>query len=133
MKQTLFNENCPSYAGISTFQNIPFQAELDGMDYAVVGIPYDCSSVMRADARFGPNDMRSEPSFKSGIGWSSDLQIQVGDDFCGTDLGEAPIKFGYLAPSLRIAEEYTAKIINKGAISIAVGAVRSSRSRNSEQ
>lgn len=121
MKQTLFNENCPSYAGVSTFQNIPFQAELDGMDYAVVGIPYDCSSVMRADARFGPNDMRSEPSFKSGIGWSSDLQIQVGDDFCGTDLGEAPIKFGYLTPSLRIAEEYTAKIINKGAISIAVG------------
>lgn len=121
MKQALFNKNCPYYAGIATFQNIPFQADLTGMDYAVIGIPYDCSSVMRADARFGPNDMRSEASFKSGLSWCPDLEIQVNENFVGTDYGEAPIKFGYLTPSLRITEEFTANIVDKGIKCVAVG------------
>lgn len=121
MRQDLFNKNCPSYAGIATFQNVPFQADLTGRDYAVIGIPYDCASVMRADARFGPNDMRSEPSFKQGLGWSTDLCVQVNETYIGTDYGEAPIKFGYLKPSLRIAEEFTANIVNQGVMCIAVG------------
>lgn len=117
----MFNSWCPNFAGIDTFHNIPFQAGLEGMDYAVMGIPYDCGSVMRADARLGPGSVRLESFDKNQLGWSTDCQVYGGSDFFGTDYGEVPVKFGYLEPSLRIIEEFTSNIVKKGVTSIAIG------------
>ena len=77
----MFNSWCPNFAGIDTFHNIPFQAGLEGMDYAVMGIPYDCGSVMRADARLGPGSVRLESFDKNQLGWSTDCQVYGGSDF----------------------------------------------------
>ena len=121
MHSTVFNPISPSFAGVATFQNIPFQADLEGMDYAVIGVPYDCSSVMRAESRFGPTSVRAEAFDKNELGWSVDSQVYASGSFLGTDYGEVPIKFGYLEPSLQIIEEFTANIVQKGVICLAIG------------
>lgn len=121
MNSSVFNPLCPNFAGIDTFHNIPFQADLAGMDYAVIGIPYDCGSVMRAEARLGPGSVRVDSFDKNELGWSTDCQVYAGGSFRGTDYGEVPVKFGYLQPSLRIIEEFTAKITDQGVTCIAIG------------
>lgn len=121
MYVAVFNSLCPNFAGIDTFHNIPFQADLEGIDYAVMGIPYDCGSIMRAEARLGPGSVRVESFDKNELGWSTDCQVYAGGSFRGTDYGEVPIKFGYLEPSLRIIEEFTSNIVKKGVTCIAMG------------
>ena len=49
----------PRYTGIRTFARCPFvQDELDSVDVAVLGIPFDTATTMRPGARFGPAAIR---------------------------------------------------------------------------
>ena len=49
----------PRFSGIRTFARRPFSTELDGVDAAVVGIPFDGGTSFRPGARFGPEAIRS--------------------------------------------------------------------------
>jgi agmatinase len=49
----------PRYAGIRTFARCPHSGELDGVDAAVVGAPFDTGSSFRPGARFGPEAIRA--------------------------------------------------------------------------
>ncbi len=48
----------PRYAGLSTFARLPRREDVDGMDVAVVGIPFDSGVSYRPGARFGPAHIR---------------------------------------------------------------------------
>lgn len=52
-------EQPPRYSGIRTFARQDASRQLDGVDVAVVGIPYDGGTSFRAGARFGPEAIRS--------------------------------------------------------------------------
>ncbi len=49
----------PRYAGIRTFARCPPVADLDGVDTAVIGVPFDTATSYRPGARFGPEAIRS--------------------------------------------------------------------------
>ena len=50
----------PRYTGVRTFARCPHVPdELDGVDVAVVGVPFDTGTTMRAGTRFGPEAIRS--------------------------------------------------------------------------
>ena len=49
----------PRFSGIRTFARRPHTDELDGVDVAVVGVPYDGGTSFRPGARFGPEAIRS--------------------------------------------------------------------------
>ncbi|MSO58158.1 MAG: agmatinase [Thermoleophilia bacterium] len=50
----------PRYTGIRTFARCPYVPDaLDGVDVAVMGVPFDTGTSMRAGARFGPEAIRS--------------------------------------------------------------------------
>jgi agmatinase len=49
----------PRYGGVRTFARCPHVRELDGVDVAVVGIPFDTATSYRAGARFGPEGIRA--------------------------------------------------------------------------
>ena len=50
----------PRYSGVRTFARCPYVPDsLDGVDVAVVGIPFDTGTSMRAGTRFGPEAIRS--------------------------------------------------------------------------
>ena len=46
------------FAGIPTFMRRPATRQLDGVDVAVVGVPYDSGTSYRSGARFGPRKIR---------------------------------------------------------------------------
>lgn len=50
----------PRYTGIKTFARCPYvQDDLDRVDLAVVGVPFDTATSMRPGPRFGPEAIRS--------------------------------------------------------------------------
>jgi agmatinase len=48
----------PRYAGLSTFARLPRREDVERMDVAVVGIPFDSGVSYRPGARFGPAHIR---------------------------------------------------------------------------
>jgi agmatinase len=49
----------PRYAGVRTFARCPHVTDPDGVDVAVVGIPFDTATSRRPGARYGPEAIRS--------------------------------------------------------------------------
>jgi agmatinase len=48
----------PRYAGLTTFARLPRREDVERMDVAVVGIPFDSGVSYRPGARFGPSHIR---------------------------------------------------------------------------
>lgn len=49
----------PRYAGVKTFARCPLVEDPEGVDVAVLGIPFDTATTNRPGARFGPEAIRS--------------------------------------------------------------------------
>lgn len=49
----------PRYGGIRTFARCPHVTDPEGVDVAVVGIPFDTTTTLRPGARFGPEAIRT--------------------------------------------------------------------------
>jgi agmatinase len=49
----------PRYTGVRTFARCPHVRETEGVDVAVVGVPFDTATSYRAGARFGPEAIRA--------------------------------------------------------------------------
>jgi agmatinase len=49
----------PRYTGVRTFARCPSVQELEGVDLAAVGVPFDTATSNRPGARFGPEAIRS--------------------------------------------------------------------------
>jgi agmatinase len=52
----------PRYTGIRTFARCPHVRDPDGVDVAVIGVPFDTATSYRSGARFGPEAIRSGSS-----------------------------------------------------------------------
>ena len=52
-------EASPRYSGLATFMGTPFAETVEGLDIALVGVPYDGGTSHRAGARHGPREMRN--------------------------------------------------------------------------
>src|SRR5262245_66351399 len=49
----------PRFVGITTFMRLPHTRQLDDVDVAVLGIPFDTGSPFRVGCRFGPSAVRA--------------------------------------------------------------------------
>ena len=52
----------PRYMGLPTFMRTPYSREFEGLDIALVGVPYDGGTTNRPGARHGPREMRDMSS-----------------------------------------------------------------------
>src|SRR5918996_4686369 len=65
----------PRFTGPRTYARLPHVTELDGVDAAVFGIPWDGGASFRGGARFGPEGVRSA---------SGTIPIAIGGDHSAT-------------------------------------------------
>ncbi len=49
----------PRYTGVRTFARFPHVTDPDGVDAAIVGVPFDTATSYRPGARFGPEAIRA--------------------------------------------------------------------------
>ena len=53
------------YAGVATLLDMPHRPQLDDMDIALIGVPFDQGVYNRAGARLGPKAIRNVSMFGS--------------------------------------------------------------------
>ncbi len=55
-----FGAHLMAYAGIPSFMRLPVTRDLDNVDVAILGIPYDSGAASwRSGTRFGPRQIRA--------------------------------------------------------------------------
>jgi guanidinopropionase len=109
----------PRFAGHSTFMRLPAVASAEGLDIALVGIPWDGGTTNRAGARHGPREVRNLSSLMrrahhvSGIAPFSVANV--------ADVGDLAVNPINLMDGLALIEQGMKAIIAAGALPLSVG------------
>ena len=109
----------PRFTGPRTFARLPVVRELDGVDAAVFGMPWDGGTSFRSGTRFGPEAIRSA----SGMirTYNAVQRVQVFGSLSCIDYGDAPTAPGYIEETLRRIEEFVAPLARAGVPSVGMG------------
>ena len=76
----------PRFTGIRTFARAPHVASADGVDAAMLGVPFDTATSMRPGARFGPAGIRDASMLLRP--WNAAQQVDVFGALSLADLGD---------------------------------------------
>ena len=110
----------PRYSGIPTFMRTPFVPDLEGLDIALVGVPFDGGVTNRTGARHGPREVRNQSSLMRTINQATGIApfelVNVGDG--GDAVPDSP--FELLAAHASI-EAFFRDIKAAGVMPIAAG------------
>jgi agmatinase len=109
----------PRFAGIKTFMRLPHVTATEGVDVAVVGVPFDTGASYRVGARFGPEAIRSVSALLRHHNEVLDVSIF---DYCSVvDYGDLPVNPGYIEDSYKMIEEGLLPILDGGVTPIMLG------------
>jgi guanidinopropionase len=109
----------PRFAGHATFMRLPVATTAEGLDIALVGIPWDGGTTNRAGARHGPREVRSQSSLMRRVHHVSGTEpFSVANV---ADLGDLSVNPINLMDGLNRIEAGMAKIVANGAIPLSVG------------
>ncbi|TGN67952.1 agmatinase [Paracoccus liaowanqingii] len=109
----------PRFAGHSTFMRLPSVATAEGLDIALVGIPWDGGTTNRAGARHGPREVRNLSSLmRSAHHVSGIAPYEIANIADVGDLSVNPIN---LLDGMERIEKGMAQIVANGALPLSVG------------
>jgi len=109
----------PRFSGIRTFMRLPYVTALTGVDFAVVGVPFDTGGTFRVGARFGPEGIRSQSTLLRP--YNPALKIAIFDVCSGVDYGDLPVIPGYLPESHQQITQGAAAVYASGATPVFLG------------
>lgn len=109
----------PRFSGIRTFMRLPHVQTTDGVDFAIIGIPFDDAVTYRSGARFGPEAVRSVSVMLRP--YNPGLDVKVFDHLSGVDYGDVPIVPGFIHETYeRIAATF-APVVKGGVVPVGLG------------
>jgi agmatinase len=109
----------PRFSGIRTFMRLPHVTDLDGVDAAVYGIPFDTATSFRTGQRYGPEEIRSASVLLRP--YHSALAIDICDELSIVDYGDLPVAPGDTEGTYRRIEEALAPVVDAGIFPLALG------------
>jgi agmatinase len=109
----------PRFSGIRTFMRLPYVTDLNGVDFAIVGVPFDTGGTFRVGARFGPEGIRSQSMLLRP--YNPALKVPIFDICSGVDYGDLPITPGYLPESHDQIKAGAAAVFASGVTPIFLG------------
>jgi len=109
----------PRFAGIKTFMRLPHLETTEGIDFAVVGVPFDTGASFRVGARFGPEAIRSVSALLRH--YNEVLDVGIFDHCSGVDYGDLPVNPGYTEDSYEMIEEGLEPLLDAGVIPVMLG------------
>ena len=116
--QPLDSFEVPRFSGLATFMRTPYVPDAEGIDIALVGVPFDFN-LSRNGTRFGPSQVREMSRlirrFPAGGGESP-------FDLCNVaDVGDAPVNPLEIQESVDMIAAYFARLAEKGVAVVAMG------------
>jgi agmatinase len=109
----------PRFTGPRTYARLPYIKDLDGVDAAVFGMPWDGGTSFRSGARFGPEGVRSA----SGMirTYNPVQKVQVFGVLSTIDYGDAPTVPGYIEDTLERITEFVRPLVQAGITTVGIG------------
>ena len=98
---------------------LPVEADLSGVDVAIIGVPLDIGTSNRAGSRYGPRQIRNESVLVRP--YSMATGAAPFDSFQVTDFGDVPLNAYNLEKSVEIIEEYFDQVLMSGCKTISIG------------
>jgi agmatinase len=109
----------PRFCGLPSYMRLPYTRDLQGVDVAVVGLPFDTGSPYRVGCRFGPNAIREASVLLRPINPYHDIDVF---ETCSIiDYGDAVVMPGQTELSFEHMEACLREITSAGAIPLAFG------------
>jgi agmatinase len=109
----------PRFVGIRTFMRLPHVTDLEGVDFAIVGVPFDTGGTFRVGARFGPEGIRNQSMLLRP--YNPALKAPIFDICSGVDYGDLLITPGYLPESHKQIQQGAAEVFASGATPVFMG------------
>jgi agmatinase len=109
----------PRFAGVRTFMRAPHVTDLEGVDAAALGIPFDTGTSFRSGARFGPEAIRSASALLRP--YNPAVGLNVVEALSIVDYGDLPVSPGHTERTYAQVEEALAPIVGAGVFPLAMG------------
>ena len=87
-------QQIPKFAGIKTFMRLPHSQNTEGVDYAVVGVPWDGATSYRTGQRLAPDAIRRASMTIRPYNLAMDVGIF--EHGSGVDYGDIAVVPGYI-------------------------------------
>lgn len=109
----------PRFSGIKTFMRLPFIKELEGVDFAIIGVPSDAGASFRTGQREGPAAIREISALLRHH--NPILNISPYDFLSGIDYGDLPVVPGYIEEGYKRIEGGLIPVLEAGIVPILLG------------
>lgn len=110
----------PRYQELATFMRAPYRPDLDGVDIALYGVPYDGGVTNRPGARHGPREIRNQSSLMRTINHATRVNPY---DLCSVaDVGD--VRFARVYDNAAVnddIEQFVRRVVAAGAVPLAAG------------
>ncbi|MGA0321091.1 MAG: agmatinase, partial [bacterium] len=110
----------PRYTGLPTFMRTPYREDLEGLDIALVGIPFDGGVTNRTGARHGPREIRNQSSLMRMINQATGINPY---ELCSiADVGDAWVQKPFeLTGALQEIEDFFQMVHQSGTVPVSAG------------
>jgi len=109
----------PRFAQLSTFMRLPHTREVEGLDVAILGIPFDGGVSFRPGARFGPKEIRSNSLLVRP--YHPVLRTLPFDRLRVADCGDVDVNPLDIVDTYGRIEEAVGRVLGAGAVPACVG------------
>lgn len=109
----------PRFCNTGNFMRIDRMPSADGLDFAILGIPFDTGSSYRTGSRFGPAAIRSISAMIKPN--NAILEVNILNEMRGGDLGDVNVTPGYIEPTFEAITAFMTPVLNANAVPVALG------------
>ena len=109
----------PRFTGPATFARLPHVTDLDGVDLAIVGVPFDTGVSYRVGGRFGPAAVREASMMLRQ--YNPNLRVAPFEVVSCVDHGDIAIVPGYIEPSYAAIQAAVGAVVGAGVVPLLIG------------
>lgn len=109
----------PRFCNMGTFMRLPRAQSAEGLDFGIIGIPFDTAASFRPGARFGPNGVRNISAMIKPNNIA--MGVNIMQSLNGADMGDVPIIPDYIHESYAAIENTLTEVLDCHAVPISIG------------
>jgi agmatinase len=109
----------PRFAQPATFMRLPHRTDLQGVDVAIVGVPFDGGTSYRPGARLGPREIRAQSSLIRPYSYFQ--KVAPFDVLSVVDAGDVDAPPTSIEKCYEAVEAHIAAVVRAGAIPAVIG------------
>jgi agmatinase len=109
----------PRFSGVRTYMRLPHVTDLEDVDVAVLGLPFDTATSFRSGARFGPEAIRSASALLRP--YNPEQQVDIFAHLSAVDAGDLALAPGDTEATYGLVEDGLAPIVAAGVFPVVLG------------